>query len=94
MPSERENYPGTEIFPQWPNFSAKLTRKVCQELATLQSARFQWEKKKLSGKPLSIHCVYTVKKSWGKSLPMCQSSKLNYLEVLILYKKIPDTFED
>jgi hypothetical protein len=39
---------------------------------------------------LCLHC----EKSWGKSLPMCQSSKLNYLEVLILYKKIPDTFED
>jgi hypothetical protein len=38
MPSKREKYKEVEFFPQWPNFSPELARKVCQELATLSVA--------------------------------------------------------
>jgi hypothetical protein len=34
-PSKRGNCYGADLFPQRPNFSAELARKVCQELATL-----------------------------------------------------------
>ncbi len=52
-PSKRGNCYGADLFPQRPNFSAELARKVCQELATL------WEPMVASSNKTVWVCAYT-----------------------------------